>query len=147
MPGLVRPGGSNLRFSFSGTSIYGRVLISFCYVENINSDSSLPFLVSLAAIIIEIRREMLPATSWIPVYTIFCLASLVRFEVQNSHIDSQGDHQAANGSLYSCSCADNIWWADGEIHDSVNRASQCYKRLHRLKLAISNQHRGNLSHK
>ena len=79
--GLARPVGSNLRFSFSRISIYGRVLISYCYVQTISFGTSLSLLVLLAAIIIKISTEMLPATSWIWVWTIFCFASLVRFEV------------------------------------------------------------------
>jgi hypothetical protein len=63
LPGLARPVGSNLQFNFSGISICRRILMSYCYVQNINSDTSLSFLVSLAAIIIKISQDILPATS------------------------------------------------------------------------------------
>jgi hypothetical protein len=34
-----------------------------------------------------------------------------------------------------------------EMHDSVNKASQCHKELHKLKLAIQDLHPGNHSYK
>jgi hypothetical protein len=92
LPGLARPVGSNVRISFSGFSIYGRSQICYCYVDNINFGTSFFLFVSLAAFIIKIRRDMLPATSWSWVWTIFPLASLGRFEVQNSHMDSSVSH-------------------------------------------------------
>jgi len=88
LPGLARPVGSSLRFLFSGFSIYDRIQICYCYVQNINFGTSFSVFVSLAAFIIETRRDMLPATFWSWVWTMVRLASLVRFEVQNSYIDS-----------------------------------------------------------
>jgi len=86
--GLPWSDGYNLRFSFLGSSFYGHVQQSYCDVENINFGTSLSFLDFLTAIKIKISREMLPATSGIWVWTIFCLASLVTFEVQHSLLDS-----------------------------------------------------------
>jgi len=60
---LARPAGSNLRLLFLCISIYGRVQISYGYVQNINFGTSLSFLVLLAAIIINISSEILPAAS------------------------------------------------------------------------------------
>ena len=85
VPGLARPVGSNLWFSFSGFSIYGRSLICYYLVQNMNFGISFSVFVSLAALIIKSMGDMLPAKSWSWVWTFFCLASLVRFAVQNSH--------------------------------------------------------------
>jgi hypothetical protein len=63
LAGLARPVVSNIRFMFSGISIDGRVQISYGYVQNINIGTSLSFLVLLAAIIINIIRQMLLGTS------------------------------------------------------------------------------------
>jgi len=87
LPSLARPVGSNLRFSFWGFSIYSHSQICYCYVQNMVFCTSLPLFDSLAAFRIKTRRDMLPATLWSWVCMISCLASLVRFEVQNSHID------------------------------------------------------------
>jgi len=59
------------------------------------------------------QGDMLPATSWSWVWSIVHLASFVRFEVQNSHIDCYGSHSAGMWSVWTFDCADNIWRADG----------------------------------
>jgi len=114
LPGMARPVSSNLLFSFSGFSIYGHSQIYCCYVQNISFGKSFSLFVWLAAFIIKTQRDMLPATSWSWVWTNFRLASLGRFEVQNSHIDSDGSHYAENWSVCICNCADIICWADGD---------------------------------
>jgi hypothetical protein len=86
-PGLATSVSSNLRFSFSGFSIYGRSQLCYCSVQNINFGTSFTICVVLAAFIIKSTRHMLPATCWSWVWSIVHLASFVRFEVQHRHID------------------------------------------------------------
>jgi len=62
-PGVARPIGSHLRFSFSGFSIFGHIQICYCHVQNINYGTSLSVFVSLAAFMSKTSRDMLPATS------------------------------------------------------------------------------------
>jgi hypothetical protein len=63
LPGLGRPIVSNLQFSFSGYSIYGRIQISYCHVQNISFGTLLYLCVLLAAFMIKISRDELTATS------------------------------------------------------------------------------------
>jgi len=69
------------------------------------------------------RRDMLPATSCSWVWTNFRLASLVRFEVHNSHIDSHGSHYAENWSVGIRDCADIIGWAHGDVQSHQRKIS------------------------
>jgi len=64
LPGLARSIGSDLRISYSGCSIHGRMQILCCWSHNNNDGTSLASLDELAACIIEQSREKLPATSW-----------------------------------------------------------------------------------
>jgi len=86
--GLTWPVGSNLRFTFPGFTIYGCSQICYWYVQNITFGTSFSLFVLLAVLIIKTWRDLLPATSLSWVWMIFLLVSVVRFGVQNSHIES-----------------------------------------------------------
>jgi hypothetical protein len=63
LTGLLRTVVWNLWVSFSDVSIYGRIQISYCEVQNINFGTSLSLFVLLPTLIIKTNRDKLPPTA------------------------------------------------------------------------------------